>query len=70
MTSKCIGVTQSLSKGMRWVTVICAPNPLYGSTEVTMTLLWVHKNNEWALNIYVIGSFPFFFKTPKAEMTF
>jgi len=31
--------------------------PLYGSTELTMTLLLVHKDNEWALNkFYFIGT--------------
>jgi len=69
MTSSVVDVTLSLSKGLRVVTVICALNPLYGSTELTMTLLLVHKNNEWALNkLYVIGSGGFF-QTQKGEMT-
>jgi len=64
MTSKCAGVTLSLSKGVRWVTVICALNPLYGSTELTMTLLWVNNPNGLPLNIfYVIGSGGFFSNT-------
>jgi len=42
MTSKCIGGHPELVEGR--TVGNGALNPLYGSTELTMTLLWVHKN--------------------------